>query len=210
MDFRKCKKIVVETKDTVFGFVRESEHILQQQHVPDRIRHICLLYYFENDDEWDPHKIGRAYGDPHKTLTHGTDRSGHHAFLRNIVNHGKHRWKFRINQLGLTGFNGIVGVFAVYPTEQQSSFGIIDHKASHAICAETGQYVTFFGNRPIDYAVACKSDAILEMICDISECTLRYKINGTDYGTMCALDPTKEYKAGVYMYLPNDSITLLK
>eukprot|EP00483_Globobulimina_turgida_P007363 UN07377 len=102
-------------------------------------------------------------------------------------------------------------MFALYPQKERPALGVIDYASSHAICVETGQYVTFFGHMPTDYAIGCKSgNDIVEMLCDMNEGTLRYIVNGMDYGTVAStLDSNIEYKAGVYMYLPNDSVTLL-
>eukprot|EP01084_Bolivina_argentea_P000397 749_1 len=212
LDFAKCKKVQVKIRDAVFGFVREVENkLIDKQTIPDLIHHICLLYYFESD-EWDFETIGDALTlcDNLLTIKHGQAKSGHGALLKNIVNHGKHHWKFQINNITSTGFNGIIGVFALYPETERDVSGVINYSLSHAICVETGQYFTFFGNMPTDYAAPCKEGNIVEMICDMNDGVLKYIVNDIDYGIAATLDSNIEYRAGIYMYLSNDSVTLLK
>ena len=60
----------------------------------------------------------------------------------------------------------------------------------------------------LKYGVKCKNGTIIEMILNLNELTLSYKIDGKSYGK--AFDVEKHgYRAAVYMMEINDSITLL-
>lgn len=207
LDFRKCNKIDSKTKDSVFGFVRKMEDILN---IPGLIPIICLLFFFENDDEWDIEQTGKSLKilDDKKTISQG--KIGQTAaFLTNILYHGIHKWKFRVNCLNETGSNGILGLFALHPKAIQSTKGRYNLSESVGMSLETGKYNKLMMLSE-DYAIGCKSGDIVEMIADLEQGILKYIINDIDYGKMCDINQNEqEYVAAVCLYSLNDSLTLL-
>ena len=209
LDFRKCKKIDLVTKDSVFGFVRNMENKLCQNNVPELIPIMCLLYFFENDDEWNIKQMGKSLKILNDDKTISQSKIGQTtAFLTNIVNHGIHHWKFRLNHLNQTGFNGMLGLFALNSNDLQTSKGRYNLEKSHGMSLETGQYNKLIGMSQ-DYAIQCKSRDIIQMTADLEQGILKYIINDVDFGKMCDIDPNQNYVAAVCLYSANDSLTLL-
>ena len=209
LDFRKCKRIDLNTKDSVFGFVREMENTLCQKNIPELIPIMCLLYFFENDDEWDIKEMGKSLKvlDDNKTILRVAAGIGV-AFLSNIVGHGIHKWKFRLNHLNKTGFNGILGLFTLNSNNLRRTRGRYNLSDSNGMSLETGRYNKLMAPSQ-DYAIECKSGDIIEMIADIEQGLLKYIINDKDYGKMCDINCDEQYVAAVCFYSANDSLTLL-
>lgn len=209
LDLRKCKKIDIKTTDCVYGFVREMEEELRPRYIPGLVASACLLYYFENDDEWNLNpSFDTMNNNDNNTIIRNASRSGYGAFLSNIVKHGVHKWRFRINNLGSTGFNGNLGLVALHSKQDRTNKGKYDLSCSHGMCLENGRYFTLIRNQT-PYAVSCKAGDIVKMTADLETGILKYEINDTDYGTMCTIDCNKEYIACAFLYSPHDSLTLL-
>eukprot|EP00483_Globobulimina_turgida_P013447 UN13471 len=191
LDFRKCKKVPLEVRDTVFGFVRQFEKELAiKQTVPDLIHHLCLLYYYENDDKWDTNNLQTdryaiAINQNVITKTGGNGR-WRTVFLSKIVDNGKYEWSFKIKKYA--GYNNVM--FGIW----NNSY---DPKAiwNKRLSAIGNRAYAFYSSRSYaelrqheqdeygpNYGISLVEGDIITMNIDLDALFLSFNINNKDYG----------------------------
>ena len=122
------------------------------------------------------------------------------------VSTGKHKWKFRYDQVTRNVWNliGIAKTRTQLPTEKPW-MGI---GGDYGYAFAGPQSVTAEPKWRL-YGKCCNSGDIVEMILDLDERTVSYTINGKDYGIADDNIEQTEYRAGVTLYRTHDKITLL-
>lgn len=138
------------------------------------------------------------------------------AFLQKEVFSGVHRWKFKIADLkhnNRTHHFGILGTKCTGdPTAKFFHFS-----PSYSFCA--GQGFTYGPGDGEHFSIAdrnyakdrkCQSDDIVEMICDFHKMTLRFIVNGKDYGIAFRNIQKCTYRAAVHVQKAEEAIQFLE
>ena len=212
-DLKQIESIDKGRQLSVSGYIHEQEKNCKI-HIPQGLILLCILFYGNDVDEWDPEFVGKFMQLSNRTITNNS-WSMSCAYCKRIIKCGRFQWKFRIDECG----NGSMfdGKFMI---------GIWKIKDKKPL---TNTYFTVGGNQgygfdPCDtvltekesgrtigrkYGTQCKNGTIIEMILDLNDLTLRYIMDGVDYGK--AFDVERcEYRAAVYLMADGDSITLLE
>ena len=106
---------------------------------------------------------------------------------------GIFRWRFRINNV----------------SSQWTDIGVVS-KGNHNLYSFEvmgGNVFDINGSRQ-KYGSICKAGSIIEMILDLDRSTLRYIIDGMDYGIAHDVEKA-EYRARVCLVQPGESVTML-
>ena len=181
VDFNRIKSANNRSKFTVYGFVHQYHPFYLSQ-----IIDIILCFYYLTD-EWDSKHIGQ---DLQLLADHDMviiDASDHEygmgsAYLTNIISHGIFSWRFKIIQAC-----------------DEMNFGIRKCKTeiknpNHRFFNQsyTG-YIGLTGDQ-------CTDGDIVEMILNLDECTLRFKVNDIHYGVPFKDIEKTRYRAAIFMF----------
>ena len=122
------------------------------------------------------------------------------------VSSGKHKWKFRYDQVTEYEWN-LIGVGKTR-TSLPTGNPWMGHGGDYGYAFAGPQSVTAEPKWML-YGTCCQSGDIVEMILDLDERTVSYAINDKDYGIADHDIEQTEYRAGVTLYKNDDKITLL-
>ena len=201
IDIKRIKKANKKTIFSVYGFVHRY-----QPFCLNPIIDIILCFYHLND-KWDELKMGPKLNlidentvkiGPCKNYGAGS------ALLTNIISDGVFSWRFKIievtNELNL----GIFRVGSVYDAggrffhERNSGYSI------YTTYSDTESMLMNPVNEGYSvlkaYGKNCKSGDIVEMILDMDECTLSFKMNDIDCGVAFRDIDSAKYRAAVFFY----------
>ena len=153
------------------------------------------------------------------------------SFCKRIVDSGHHEWRFKIRKISGELIIGIwrvsEAVTSSYITTENfvyqcgDSYGFSARNGVKSRSAG-GQYYPnarsryySFPYQPYrewegdEYGEKCGKKTIIEMILDFDDLSLKYKINGKDYGVSHKIRKGL-YRAAVYMCLEGDRVDLLR
>ena len=101
----KLQEVPQRNKDLVFGYIRECEQEQEKDIAIDMIKYLCLIYLNETEDAFD-----KEHTNPGIEITGNTIHATgwkFNCYMKNIVNQGIHRWKFKCN---VPDSNDLIGI----------------------------------------------------------------------------------------------------
>ena len=206
LDVTTLKRIQQKIKDIVFGFIHnETKSNVIDKNIPADIINICVLFYSNGSDEFDADHISPNLILEGNKITKQRVRSTANAFLKRILEKGYHEWKFKVPRYDARS-DTLVGIWRIRDEPPLSKSWWHDEKG-HAY----GLHGRFFGYgcKISDQNVfPCKDNAEIKMILDFDDLSLRFIINGKDYGKCYDIKPGK-YRAVVYIYAIGDSVEIV-
>ena len=205
LNFGKLERIDQFQRDTVTGFIRSTTN----KHIPEEIIHICMLFY-ALVDQFDPKCIdSKMIKINEETQSVKIRGYGHpSAYLKNIVDSGHHKWKFRIVQR--TSVMSI-GIWRVQMNESPplDTYFTYGHDKGYAYSLSTGMSTAICGAQSrTKYGVRGKDGDIVEMILDFDDLSLSFKVNGIDFGKSHDVTQGK-YRAAVHLIGKGDEIQFI-
>ena len=217
LNLSELSSIEVERQLLVSGYIHEHER-MSKQNIPKGIILICILFYGNDVDEWDENQISEAMKLSERTITKNTTmwELAVCSYCKRIVDYGKLCWRFKIEQCAaddMFKFPGdlMIGIWKVNDQEPPKTVRFTRYGDGYGFDPILAKLTNNKGHIDMDheYGEECTNGTIIEMILDMNELTLSYKIDNKDYGK--AFDVGKcKYRAAVYMLLENNSITLLE
>ena len=217
-NLKKLDNIDVERQMVVSGYIHEYES-MNKQNIPKEIILICILFYGYGVDEWDVDQIsiGMQLSDRKLTKVKRGVLYASSSYCKRIIECGTFLWRFKIddcsNGVGWDdGGKFMIGIWKVNGDEEpQTDTYFTRDGDGYGFDPVGGVISNDAGYTSADqkYGVKCKNGTIVEMLLDMNELTLSYKINDKDYGKAFDVEKCK-YRAAVYMLTENDAITLLK
>ena len=209
----KIAEIDKKRQLTVYGWIRQHEKLYNQM-IIEGIVIICVLFYGNYVDEWDPECIGTGTKLSNRTLIHekiGTSSS----FCKRVIESGVFKWRFKIDQCKNGGF--ILGIWraktntASPPLTTWFTNGGFD--AGYGFCLNIPFEDACLTNKEGDawgskYGIDPSNGSIIEMILDLNKLTLGFIIDDKDYGKAFDVEKDK-YRAAVFFFREGTAITLL-
>ena len=208
------RQIKQRDKSSVNGYIREIEEKSFSNDsfykiIPMIINYLCMKYYHESRDEFDPELHGTDMKVTDKEVSNMKDcyRS---AFLSNIVSKGIHKWKFQ----SIAGqFIGICNDSVrnewkylndwYYCNTASSSYGLF-LKTGQLRGGKKGLY-----HREKYCPPRSSCGDVIEMCLDLNRMELKFVINDKDYGK--AFDvPPGNYRVGVCSHANATGFKLLE
>ena len=206
-DLSKLKKDVDERSEyLIFGFVREAQKLLPSDksyfNITDLITFgILSFYYIKN--EWDQELTSDYYKIEDDCCSVIKPSNGvTNAYIKGVIDKGIHSWKFKVEhfeQDTYKWFDFVIGV-----VDQNHSFKEpVNHQSRWFAGSKAHKYIR---NR---YGKLLKQDDIIEMIINMNEKSLKYIINGHDYGKACDLEKGSKYRAAIYMFCVGNKLRII-
>ena len=206
LDFAQLDRINQARKDTVTGFIRRTKN----KHIPEEIIHICMLFY-ALVDQFDPKCVDSALiklNEETQSVIHIKDYGQTSAYLTNIVDSGRHEWKFKIVQRRDVMLIGIwrVGENVSPPLNTYFTNG---HDKGYAYSLSAGKRTTIRGGHSDSkYGVKGTDGDIVDMVLDFDKSSLSFRVNGINYGKSHDVKQGK-YRAAVHLIGKGDQIQVL-
>ena len=168
--------------------------------IPWDIAKLCMLFYDGSFDRFDPNLISWTRMKLNKengSIKHFADYSPGCAYLENIVESGRHHWKFKIvNATTYGGGSMHIGIWRERSDEDPPLKSIFSRYDTETL-TKVG-----ISLNAIPFA------DIVEMILDFNELSLRFKVNGKSYGKPHNVKKGQS-RAVVQMFRNGDEIQLL-
>lgn len=206
------KEIPIKRQMSVFGYIHKLESKYNHE-IPEQIIKICILFYGDDRDRWDPKCMGKDVKMTDRTImTQSTLLRS--SFGKRVVASGIYAWKLRVDCLGTTSRYRwpTIGIWKVEsetelpPTDRW--YTRITNKG-YAFDVMRARLTTKHGNLSSanTYGKGCKTGTVIEMILDMNNLSLKYIIDGVDYGKAFDVEVCK-YRLCVFLSA-GDSFTIL-
>ena len=165
----------------MYGWIHKLEKVYKHE-LASVIILICVLFYENGCDEWDPKHICNSMelSDRHRTISQKEEFEISSSYYKCIVESGTFALKFKIEKTR----RGMIEISKVkdaepppytYCTEGAERYGFLPFHAD--LIDDSG-----ISRKYEKYGVKCKTGDIVEMILVLDELSLSYKINDVDYG----------------------------
>ena len=216
LNLRELNIIKIERQMIVYGFIHRFES-KNKQEIPEGIILVCVLFYGNGADEWDLEQISDYMTLSDRTITQSENHLAS-SYCKNIIESGIFSWKFRIedNSNGTDWEGGgkfMIGIWKVKDKEPVKDTYFTRGGGVKGYGFEPNGAILTNDNGNVDdaleYVRRCRKGIVIEMILNLDELVLSFKIDGEDYGKAFDVEGCK-YRAAVYMLEKNDSITLLR
>jgi len=209
----------IETQSEIEGNVSNSEERLVSNNSA-ATDHPAL-----RQDQWDVDHIGdmmELQGN-RITFTGGhADSNGHRhlrgnsAFLSNVLHQGVHRWTFKTNIRFCHWWSATIGIWKCSDNSSPPRgdiFTLGDHRG-YGLNLSEGTLVDPMTGKvpsvsPVEYGKRCVGANVVEMVLDLDALTLKFVINGTDYGKAFDVERGSRYRAAINLSQIKDSVELL-
>ena len=198
------KTVDNRSKDSVFGYIRQSRDESKDAAIPTMIQYCCLKYYFINEYfskcciDLRISNNGRVV----KSTDSGCQYREHSAFGNIIVNPSSKcitEYKWTVKLLELTG-GGYFGLNPLNCPDAANSYGLGLSRGS------------VWGNRICQsYSTGSVKNDIISMVLNVKNKTLSFHRNGKDLGNInCEIDMNRKYRMSVTFYKTDSCAQLLK
>ena len=198
------KKIQQSRKDTVYGYIRRQKS-LKYERIPTGIIYICILFYGNFTDEFDPEWKGKTMdlSKNNKRVRYDPTGDFESIFCKKIIESGYHEWKFKVIKPGTEGPYMMMGLWrcskdkeppttTYFTNGKNQGYG---YSVANATLSQIDNGCTSTSN---PYGVVIREGDIVEMIVDFDDLSLSWKVNGKSYGK--SHDITKDkYRAAIFM-----------
>jgi len=173
------------------------------------------------NDAWDTRQIGdmMELNENQVTFSGGHGRSaerGNSAFLTNIVDHGVHRWTFKVNLRFCHWWASTIGIWKCSDQStppRNDIFTLIGEGRAYGFNLSEGTLVDPITGKvhipsPVQYGQRCIGVKVVEMVLDLDQLELKYIINGRDYGKAFSVEEGA-YRAAVNLSRIGDSVEVM-
>ena len=104
LDLSLYKKVDPESRDLISGYIRRAQKLFSCQtayyNIPTAINHLCALFYYLAEDEWDKDRMGSQYEIDQDTNALLRKSCGpqeeQSVYLTNVAESGTHHWRFKL------------------------------------------------------------------------------------------------------------------
>ena len=203
MSFQKLLKMVDDrSKDSVFGYIRQSRDTSKDAAIPMMIQYCCLRYYFINE-YFSKHGNNLTISDNGQIVTalesglNSKHNSAHGNIIIDPTNEYITQYEWKIQLLKFRG-----GYFGIAPFESSSDSGyklgllggtITNHKEIYG------------------YAGRIYQNDTISMVFNVTDKSLSFHHNGTDLGNIpYTIDMKRKYKMIVTLFTKNQSVQMLQ
>ena len=208
METKKKTILTSLTKEyLISGYIREFETISKTL-IPKEINAICLMYY--QFEQWDADCIHEDY-EINENILIKKKSSMTTAFLSNIMDKGKHHWRFQIETPDGEAID--IGIFKEECDSKRCIDSYPGKQANEAYMFSTSGHVNTYNEANAwykQYGKKCKSGDIIDMVLDFDDLSLSFSINDKSYGKAHENIEITQYRAAVYLYTANHKIELLR
>ena len=201
------KDIDKRSECLIFGFIHEAQKLLANDksyfNITDLITFVIASFYFIKN-EWDRELTSDFYQIEDDCLSIIKFENGStNAYINGVIDKGIHSWKFKVEKY-------------VLETDNYLDFliGVVDQNHSLRYCPVNQQNRYFVGSKAYKggysrYGKILRQDDIIEMIINMDDKSLKYIINGIDYGKACSLQENAKYRAAIYMFCVSNKLRIL-
>ena len=231
-DWTKAKSLNQKTQCLVFGFVKESQQLLNKDSsssvITDLIIFIILSFY-QIKDEWDSQNSHESYTIVGDLLIKKDEidffSPNRSAFLKHVVTEGIFKWQFKINKIiePTSWDDFIIGVIDAKEDQDLTEISQCCYAEAYGAGFDAGRGKLFISNKyrqhhnfnksklyPNNkYGKSCVADDIIEMEINMNDLYVKYLINGEDYGKAFHIKDQQSYRAAVYMYKDGDTLEIV-
>ena len=205
MSFKKLLKMVDDgSKDSVFGYIRQSCKESGKASIPMMIQYCCLRYYFLNE-YFSKCGINMKISD-NGHVVRAIRRSEHvdsaiGKFIVDLRNDlvTEYKWTIKLLKLTAGGRFGLV-------SENYCKF--------HYVCGLGFSSGTIIGHScviPEAYGKGCVKNDIISMVLNVKSQTLSYHHNGRNLGDIAVkIDKKTNYKMAVTLYQTDSVVQLVR
>ena len=212
----KVKKIDTKTKYIVERFVRDAQELMPKDItyfiIPQLIVHWILLYYFmaERFDENNYDEFKYKLLNDNLEIKQINSHPGS-VYLTQIAKSGIHKWTFKLLFVNPSIYYMTIGVFKM-------NHEMLPYKTSYEYVGDSYGWIVNYriltrgdGNRQKMYGAErkCVTNDTVVMTLDLDKKTLRYAVNGKDFGVAFKGIADTEYKAVVSTNSKKDSIAIV-
>ena len=196
---QKLREIDQTRKDTVTGYIRGDESLKDKQ-IPRAIIYICILFYGEGADQFDPRWKGNAM-----TLSNDNRRVEYKGvtyqsvYGKKIVHSGYHEWKFKL--IKMSGSDCAIGLWRCSENTDPpiNLWFCKGHNQGYAVRYDGLKNKGHNGGFGEKFCAAYKTADVIEMFVDFDQLSLCWKVNGKSYGKSHDITQDK-YRLAIYMY----------
>ena len=162
------------------------------------------------DDGWDPNFKGNDMAINGNIVELTKTPHCQSAYLKQEVSNGVHHWIFKIVSLKhYDYYTHHIGIRGTNSTGNALQYFMRGNPA-YSFCCSQGRLLGPKGQLTnANYGIKCKSGDIVEMFCDFNEMTLRYSVNGKDYGIAFENIQKCAYKAAINLRTPQEAVEFL-
>ena len=207
-DLQQLKQDVDKrTTHLIFGFVHEAQSLfptdLSYFNINDLISFIILSFYYVRD-KWDQQLTNLKYFKIDNDCLSIYAKGNHmtNAYLKRVVTEGIHTFRLKIEKEAKDNEKWLDFVIGVV----DQSFKLKQEPVNYQKAYFVGSKALSPQRKP--YGKMLKQGDIIEMIINMDNLTLKFIINGTDYGKISDLKPGK-YRAAIYMYQVGNTLKIV-
>merc|ERR1712228_551094 len=191
-------------KDTVYGYIRQ----MTNDDIPNDIIHLCILFYAALD-RFDRQHISSklTLNEYDQSVKRNQAGGSANIYFENIVESGRHEWKFKIVRCQNHSGGYMIGLWKVQPNVAPplDNFFAMGKEKGYGYSISDGKKSRLFdGCSAEQYGKRCNDGDIVEMIVDFDSLSLSFKVNGKDQGKSHDLYKDDKYRAAVYMWYAGD------
>ena len=191
----------------IYGYIRRVEFGIDSfyDYVPEIINDLCLDYYHETKDRFDPDLHGDTLDVTDDMIKSKIpdEHSGDVAFLSNIAKSGTHKWTFEI----VKGYEGLI-YFGIWKRNYKESEAFQHRLHQHRTYGDKAAYLLYASRGRLrgdidvqiqrhNYCSKCVIGSVIEMILNMNKGELSFCIDDKDYGKAFDIDTSLSYRAAV-------------
>lgn len=205
------------TKDIVNGYIRSME-VKLHVNIPRDIFPTFILFNAWEKDTFETATMDMRLSNDKSKITKKITDGFSNAFGKKCIKEGCHIWKFWIQDYDSRDSDILIGVWKSLTDDSINSQlgGPLAHSdepfiaIQHNITYGFGLQGKVFMNtlKVLPYGMICHNGAIIEMILDLDNHSLKFIINGKDFGKACTVQQGI-YRAVVYVYKQGDTVQML-
>ena len=206
MSFQKLLKMVdTRSKDSVFGYIRQSRENADDTAIPTMIQYCCLKYYFINEyftkcgDKLQINDNGKIVSSMFNDDTTG---SAHANIMIDPQNASiiKCKWNIKILKMYGNCYFGIDSSNNPKTNEDFTSFFNSDHNC-YAFAMLSGDFAALPDTYK-KYGERCCNCDVIRMELDVTNQTLKFYRNGKDLGDgPLKVDVSKKYHMAIAFHI---------
>ena len=202
LNIENVKKIKQRRRSAVYGYIREQ----YGENIPNGVILFCLLFYGNDNDKWDKNYVSKwiKLDEENGIVTCRDSCHTASAFLTSEVDSGIHSWRFKIIKCTNDRWSTMqIGIWDTSKNDGVPKPESVFHRdqKGYSFVTSAGKINTR-NNGYTEWGQKCADGTIDDL-------SLRFMINGKDYGKSHDILPRK-YRAAVYLYYMDDSFQFIE